>query len=162
MLLYTGQRRSDVVRMGRQHVKDGAIEVRQVKTKARLLIPLHAELAMLVRGETDRLTFLVTQAGVPFTANGFYNHFTAWAQEAGLPAGLSPHGLRKAAARRLAEAGCTAHQIASVTGHKTLSEVQRYTVAAEQADLAKAAMTRLQRAKSKNGVVKPPRQTARK
>ena len=162
LLLYTGQRRSDVVRMGRQHLKGDAIEVRQVKTKARLLLPLHRELAELIRGETDRLTFLVTQAGAPFTANGFYNHFTAWAREAGLPAGLSPHGLRKAAARRLAEAGCTAHQIAAVTGHKTLAEVQRYTVAAGQADLARAAMDRLQTAQSGNGVVKPPRQTARK
>jgi integrase len=37
------------------------------------------------------------------------------------------HGLRKAAARPLAEAGCTTHEIAAITGHKTLSEVERYT-----------------------------------
>ena len=50
------------------------------------------------------------------------------------------HGLRKAAARRLAEAGCTMHEIAAITGHASLSEVQRYTRAADQARLARAAM----------------------
>jgi integrase len=32
LLLYTGQRRSDVVRMGRQHIRDGVLQVRQLKT----------------------------------------------------------------------------------------------------------------------------------
>jgi integrase len=48
--------------------------------------------------------------------------------------------LRKATARRLAEAGCTTHEIAAITGHATLSEVQRYTKAANQIRLARAAM----------------------
>ena len=52
-------------------------------------------------------------------------------------------GLRKAAARRLAEAGCTAHQIAAITGHRTLAEVQRYTQAADQGRLARDAMARI-------------------
>jgi integrase len=52
----------------------------------------------------------------------------------------SAHGLRKATARRLAEAGCTMHEIAAITGHASLSEVQRYTKAADQARLARAAM----------------------
>ena len=41
LLLYTAQRRSDVVRMGRQHVRDGVVQVRQQKTGAMLAIPLH-------------------------------------------------------------------------------------------------------------------------
>ena len=79
----------------------------------------------------------------PFTPNGFYMRFRSWCDAAGIPRGRSPHGLRKAAARRLAEAGCTAHQIATVTGHQTLAEVQRYTVAADQAKLAEQAVARL-------------------
>lgn len=156
LLIYTGQRRSDVVRMGRQHVRDGVIEVRQIKTKAQLFIPLHPELADLVSRETDRLTFLMTEAGRPFTPNGFYMRFRKWVEEAGLPPGRSPHGLRKATARRLAEAGCTAHQIASVTGHKTLSEVQRYTQAADQAKMARAAVQHIGRPQTANDAVKPP------
>ena len=53
-----------------------------------------------------------------------------------------PHGLRKARMRRLAERGATTKEIASVSGHKTLKEVERYTVAADQARLARAAMAR--------------------
>ena len=52
------------------------------------------------------------------------------------------HGLRKAACRRLAEAGCTVHEIAAISGHATLKEVERYTKAADQARLAQAAMAR--------------------
>ncbi len=102
------------------------MEVRQVKTKSRLFIPLRPELAAPIATETDRLKFLVTQAGMPLTPNGFYMRFKGCVEAAGLPAGRSPHGLRKSAARRLAEGGCTAHQIASITAHRMLSEVQRH------------------------------------
>jgi len=60
-----------------------------------------------------------------------------------LPDRCVTHGLRKAAARRLAEAGCSANEIASITGHATLAEVTRYTKAAEQKQLARSAMGRL-------------------
>src|SRR5262245_21768537 len=63
-------------------------------------------------------------------------------REAGLPPCCKAHGLRKAAARRLAEAGCSAHEIMAVTGHKTLGEVERYTRAAEQERLNAAAMAK--------------------
>lgn len=151
LLLYTGQRRSDVVRMGRQHTQGGSILVRQVKTGTTLLIPLHADLAALIPAERDRLTFLMTDEGPssrPYTPNGFYMRFRTWCDAAGLPAGLAPHGLRKAAARRLADAGCTTHQIAAVTGHRTLSELQIYTAAADQTRLAKAAIRRIGKPKA--------------
>ena len=44
--------------------------------------------------------------------------------------------------RRLAECGATTKEIAAVSGHKTLKEVERYTEAADQARLARAAMAR--------------------
>ncbi|MGH6725474.1 MAG: tyrosine-type recombinase/integrase [Pseudolabrys sp.] len=142
-MLYTGQRRSDVVRMGRQHVQDGKIHVRQDKTGARLKIPLHATLASIIDASpTDHLTYLTTQFGKPFTAAGFGNWFRERCNEAGLPH-CSAHGLRKAAARLLAEAGCTEHEIASVTGHASLREIVRYTRAADQERLAVAAMNKV-------------------
>ena len=143
LLLYTGQRRSDVVRMGRQHIRGGAIEVVQQKTGVDLSIPLHPNLQeILDRAPKEHLTILTTQAGKPFSVAGFGNWFRDCCTEAGLTH-CSAHGLRKAAARRLAEAGCTAHMIQSITGHKTLKEVERYTAAAEQKRLARAAMTTL-------------------
>jgi integrase len=141
LLLYTGQRRGDVIRMGRQHIRDGVIHVRQQKTGFELAIPIHKTLAAIIaEAPADHLTLLTTQAGKPFSAGGFSNWFRDRCDEAGLKGHCSAHGLRKAVARRLAEAGCTTHEIAAITGHATLSEVQRYTKAANQARLARAAM----------------------
>jgi integrase len=53
------------------------------------------------------------------------------------------HGLRKAALRRLAEHGSTVKQIQAVSGHRTLTEIERYTQQAEQQRLAKAAIALL-------------------
>jgi integrase len=145
LLLYTGQCRGDVIKMGRQHVRNGVIEVLQAKTGARLAIPVHRQLQeALATLPTFDMTFLMTDFGRPFASGAaFYQWFIWCCRQAGLAAGLSPHGLRKASARRLAEAGCTPHEIASITGHKTLAEVERYTRAVNQAELAKVAMRRI-------------------
>lgn len=149
LLLYTGQRRSDVVKMGAGDCKEfsGAsmLSVKQQKTNVKLLIPIHANLQKELANPELKLqpTFLLAERGKPYSANGFYNSFTDWCREAGLPTGCSPHGLRKAAGRKLAEAGCTPHQIASILGHKTLTEVERYTRAADQSLLAIEAMKKL-------------------
>ena len=58
-------------------------------------------------------------------------------RKAGLPEEASVHGLRKAACRRLAEAGCSANVIAAISGHKSLKEVSRYTAAADQGKMAR-------------------------
>lgn len=142
LLLYTGQRRSDVVKMGRQHVKDGMIRVRQQKTDTELFIPLHSALkAEIAAAPVEHLTFLTTAYGKPFSPAGFTNWFVESAGKAGLT-GKTPHGLRKAAARRMAEAGCTPSQLMAVTGHKNLSEVTLYTASADQARLAAEAIAR--------------------
>lgn len=144
LLLWTGQRRSDVVRMGRQHVASGMIRVRQQKTGTELEIPVHDALARsLTTTPNEHLNFLTTAYGKPFTAAGFGNWFRERCDEAGLPKDCAAHGLRKAAARRLAEAGCTAHEIMAITGHRTLAEAERYTRAADQKHGARAALRKL-------------------
>lgn len=141
LLLYTAQRRGDVVRMGRQHVRDGSIFVIQEKTGAQLDIPLHQKLREIIDATpSEHLTFLTTASGAPFTSAGFGNLFREMCDDASLPKHCSAHGLRKAASRRLAEAGCTVHQIRAITGHASIAEVQRYTKAAEQKSLAKSAI----------------------
>jgi integrase len=84
LLLYTGQRRSDVIRMGRQHLRDGALYVRQDKTGVELMIPVHKELRAMISGAGDRLTFIVTEHGKPFTAGSFTNWFRAQCDMANL------------------------------------------------------------------------------
>lgn len=145
LLLHTAQRVGDVLRMGVQHVKDGAIHVRQDKTGTPLTIPILPEL-QAVFDETppsEHLTFLTSRYGRPYTPRGFTDAFAVWREEAGLPKGLVPHGLRKAACRRFAEHGCSSKEIAAWSGHLSLREVERYTKAADQERLARSAMARL-------------------
>jgi integrase len=130
LLLATAARRGDVVRLGPQHVESGTITFEQHKKdgdeESLVIVPLHpdflAALAAMPPSNVVRLTpattFLTTSIGQPFkTAASFGNWFRDRCDEAGLPKGFSAHGLRKATARRLADLGCTAHQIAAVTGH---------------------------------------------
>lgn len=140
LLLYTAQRRSDVVRMGWQHIKNGALAMKQQKTGASIEIPIIRDLqAILDVTPKDNLTFLITAGGKPFSAAGFGNWFREACNKADLPKDCSAHGLRKAQCRRLAEAGCTPHEIMSITGHKSLREVTRYCDAANRKHLAKRA-----------------------
>ena len=147
---HLGQRRSDIVHLGRQHIRDGMLQIRQKKTGAELAIPIHPELQVMISNTTDRLTFLVNELGIAFTVGSFSNWFRAACDMANLHH-CSAHGLRKAAARRLAEAGCTVHEIAAITGHASLREIVRYTRAADQRRLATAAMDK---AKAGKGIGK--------
>jgi integrase len=154
LMLCAAPRRSDVVRLKRANVAGGRLIYRQKKTDAEINIPLLPQLeaaiaAMRIRDGQE--LFLETQFGQAFTETGFYNWFADKARKAGVPKGRSPHGLRKACCRRLAEAGCSPHEIMSVSGHETLKEVERYTKAANRARLANSAMAALQTAQ-KEGV----------
>jgi enterobacteria phage integrase len=148
LMLDTGQRRSDVHRMTWTDVSETTISVVQQKTGHKLIIPLHHRLReVLARAERNRkhVTIITTQYGRPFTVDGFSQWFRNAISKAGLPIDCQPHGLRKAAGRRLADAGCTAHEIMAVLGHKTLSEAERYTREADQALLATTAVGKLEK-----------------
>jgi integrase len=148
LLLYTGQRRSDVVMFGRQHARGDWLHFTQQKNRnnkpVTLAIPIHPELRRIIAATpSGALTFLISELDRPFTANGFGNRFRKWCDEAGLPPECSAHGLRKAAATRLAEAGATELEIRAITGHQTSREVSRYTKAVNQKQMAKSAMEKL-------------------
>ena len=144
LLLFTAQRRGDVVKMGWQRLcttpRGPGIAVRQEKTNSPLIIPVHPELAtVLASASRSHLTFLVTKRGAPYTAGGFGYWFRRRCNEAGLPH-LSAHGLRKSAATRLANIGCSTDHIRAITGHRSITEVTNYTRAADQQRLAWQAM----------------------
>jgi hypothetical protein len=68
--LYTAQRRGDVVRIGRQHIRDGVLIVRQEKTGVPLAIPVHPDLAAIIAATpTGHLTLLITNSGKSYGAN---------------------------------------------------------------------------------------------
>jgi integrase len=149
LLLYSGQRRNDVLAFGWQHIRDGCLHLRQHKTGKPLAIPIHSELqAVLDVTPADNLTFLVSDRGVPYQPTAFTHWFKNRCREAGLPRRAGPHGLRKACCRRLAEAGCSMKVIAAISGHASLSEVARYTDAAEQRKLAEQGMAAITRTPS--------------
>jgi integrase len=147
LMLYTSGRREDAVRLGPRHIRDGRLQFTQAKNENRkpveIDIPIHPELlAAIEAAPSHQFTFLVTEFGRPFTPDGFGNKFKDWCRQADLPH-CSCHGLRKAAATRLAEAGCTPHEIMAITGHRSLEEVERYTRAALKKKLADSAMAKL-------------------
>lgn len=149
LMLYTAQRRSDVVQFGRQHVRNGWLRFTQFKGRKHkpvtLEIPIVADLqAIIDASPTGDLTFIVTERGEPFTSNGFGNRMRKWCDDAKLPECAS-HGLRKASASRLAECGCTPHEIMAITGHTTMKEIERYTKGARQKVMAKAAMLKFEK-----------------
>jgi integrase len=147
LLLYTGQRGGDVVKMLRSDIIDGRIRVAQDKVRKgtinELLIPIHPALARAMQaGPIVGMTHLITSTrGTPIQS--LTKLIAAAAKAAGLPPRCVAHGLRKAALRRLAEAGSTTKQIAAVSGHRSLSEIERYTARADQAGLAEAAIAKL-------------------
>jgi integrase len=155
LLLYTAQRRGDCIRIGPQHIRNGVLTVKQAKTGSALAIPIHSTLAaVLAATPSEHLTFLTNNVGRPYIATHFSTQFRAWCDAAGLPKRCSAHGLRKAACRRLAEAGCSANEIAAISGHRSLKEVERYTRAVDQERMARNAMARASRTKNESESIK--------
>jgi integrase len=147
LLLYTGQRGGDVCQMVRSDLVEGRIRVVQDKARKgivkKLLIPIHPALARVLNaGPVVGMHHLITDAKGQ-RLKQLTDLIEAAVKRAGLPDRCVAHGLRKAALRRLAEAGATAKQIMAVSGHKTLAMVQLYIEDAEQRLLADSAIAKL-------------------
>jgi integrase len=143
LLLWTGVRRSDVVRIGRQHVRDGWLKFTQQKNRnrkpVRTEIPILPELQQVIDASpAGSMTFLVTGAGAPYTVWGFGNWFRDRCVEAAVPG--RTHGLRKAGAATAAENGATTKQLMAIFGWLSVEEAERYTQAAERKRMAGDAM----------------------
>lgn len=140
LLLYTALRRSDIVKIGRQHRTGDKLILRHSKNKSdtviRILPPLADALDTI---EAEHLTYLVTAFGKPFSAAGFGNWFGDRCRMAGLPH-CSAHGLRKAMARRLAEAGVSMMEGRAVTGHKSDAMFSHYAASASREQMAERAL----------------------
>lgn len=143
-LLYTAQRVGDAARFTRVEALKGKLHVVQEKTGAKLRLPVHPNLAKSVRSTPANGEWLLPdEKGRQMTGDKLSKQILAAADLAGLPARCVPHGLRKAFMRRLAELGGTVHEIAGMSGHKSLKEVQNYTADVSQASLAVAAMKKM-------------------
>lgn len=153
LLLFTGVRRSDVVKLGRHMERDGVLHFTETKgansralgrkktadAKKRALPMLPDLRAVIDATPSGQLVYLVTQFGKPFTAAGFGNKFREWCDDAGL-SHCSAHGCRKAGAKMAAENGATAHQLMAIFGWETLRQAEVYTRNANRTLLAEQAM----------------------
>jgi integrase len=145
LLLFTGLRRSDVVKVGKQHVRDGILSIRAGKNGELITIPIFPELAASIEAtQTGSLIFLTNRKGEPFpTGQAFYVWFARQVKDAGLPAACTPHGLRKAGATIAAENGATVHELMAMFGWRRSAMAEVYTKAADRARMARAAAERI-------------------
>jgi integrase len=130
--------------MRRSDIHAGAIHVIQGKTGAELVIDIHPALARALKeGPANGLQLIGDRNGRPIKRARLSGLIGKAVADAGLPARCCAHGLRKAALRRLAEYGSTTKEIQAVSGHRTLTEIERYTAKADQRRLASAAIKNL-------------------
>jgi len=141
------QRGGDVARMTRGDIVDGCIRVSQDKARKgtinELMIPIHPALARALKaGPVVGMQHILTDArGRPLRK--LTKVIERAVQAAGLPPHCTAHGLRKAGLRRAAEHGATTKEIAAMSGHRSLTEIERYTARADQARLAQAGVAKL-------------------
>jgi integrase len=148
---HTGQRRTDLARLRWSDYDGQTIRLVQQKTGQPLALPASAEL----RAELDEwkraatsVTILADAKGKPWDATYLSSALGRAMAKLGMP-GLNVHGLRKLRATELADSGATTHEIAAITGHRTLSMVAHYTRSADQERLANAAANRLSKPRQK-------------
>lgn len=144
LLMFTGARRSDVVKLGRPHVRDGwlrfvATKTRKVRASAHEIPILDVLQAAIDAGPAGELTFLMTEFRRPFSAAGFGNWFRTRCDEAGLPH-CTAHWLRKAGATIAAENGATDRQLMAIFGWTSESQATPYARNADRKRLAAEAM----------------------
>ena len=144
LLLGTGASRVDAIGMTRANIAGPRIRYRRAKTGQGVDLPilpeLAAELAQLPLGQ---MPLIARDDGIaPYRNESFGNMLRKWIAKAGLE-GLAAHGLRKAGARRLAEAGATEFEVMSFLGHGSAREASRYVAAANRASLADSGMAKL-------------------
>ena len=131
--LYTGMRRSDAIRLGKQHVKDGEITFTVFKGRNKKLKRLTIQMLPALQTIIDAtplcgdLTFLVTEKGTPFKDMSFSKRFKKWCNQAGLPKECVFHGLRKAGATRAANEGATTSQLMAIFGWDSMRTAEIYT-----------------------------------
>lgn len=151
ILSHTGVRRSDLVKLGRGNLRkiekktEGGVvteywlAVDQVKTDEPVMIPVHQNLIPILLAIKDRILFMQTAYGKPFTANGFGGWFRDQCDKAQLPQ-CSAHGLRKLIAKRLAEAGASENTISAILGWTNNDQAALYTREANKEKMARAGM----------------------
>jgi integrase len=142
---HIGQRRGDLCALRWSDYNDGYIWLTQQKTNEVLKIPVVPKLAAeLDAWKADRSGLTILEhLGKPWRPEYLSQQLPKYLEAIGLPRQLGLHGVRKLTAARYAESGASTKEIGSITGHKTLAMIERYTKGARQQTLADIATLRL-------------------
>jgi len=143
VLLYTGLRRGDAVRLGPQHVSNDEATIKTEKSRftVEVTIPIHPDLqATLDAGPTADLAFICGALGKRLKKESFGNYFKAACRAAGIDQNKkAAHGMRKVSATRLAEAGCSEYQLMAVFGWTDPKMAAHYVREANRKTLSRQA-----------------------
>lgn len=156
VLLYTGLRRGDAVRLGRQHVRDGVATIKTEKSgfTVEVTLPILPVLAATLKaGPCGDLTYIVGASGQALSKESFGNEFRIACNAAGVPG--SAHGVRKIAATRAANAGATVAQLEALFGWQGGHMASLYTKSADRRRLAVAAIHTLDANKPGDSIPAP-------
>lgn len=157
VLLYTGLRRGDAVKLGRQHVRDGVATLRTEKSQGKMTVtlPILPVLARtLVSGPCAELAFICGANGKPLTKETFGNVFRHACNQAGV-VGKSAHGVRKAGATRAADNGATVHELEAIFGWSGGNMAALYTKTADRKRASQRAMTMMERTANEHSIPSP-------
>ena len=150
LALWTGQRQGDLLRLPWSAYDGTHIRLRQGKTGARVVIPVGARLKAALDA-TPKLSplILVKRDGKPWTSAGFQTSWCRACKRVGL-IGLTYHDLRGTAVTRLAIAGATEAEIATITGHslRSVRAILDAHYLARDPALAQSAIAKLERGKT--------------
>ncbi len=156
VLLYTGLRRGDAVRLGRQHVREGVAAIKTEKSghQVEVTIPILPVLAAtLAAGPCGDLAFICGERGQPLTKESFGNMFREACRSAGV--NKSAHGVRKIGATRAAENGATVAELEAIFGWRGGTMASLYTRGADRKRLAKGAIEKLARTAEQQPIPSP-------
>lgn len=147
---FTGLRRGDAAKLGKQHIRNGVITIDTEKNDMRVTIPVLPELAeILEAGPLGELSIIASKKGQPIRKEVLGNLFKEACRAAGIS--KSAHGIRKAAATRAANNGATVATLEAIFGWQGGQMAALYTKAADRLRLAAEHMGKL----SKSGTSIP-------
>lgn len=154
LALATGAARVDLCRLGPSNLVGDCIAYKRSKTSRQprapeIVIPIAPDLLEELRACTTEVFLIGPNTGRAFSPQVLSLAVRKWIRAAGLPDELGLHGLRKRVAVTLAEAGCSPHEIAAITGHRSLAELTHYSEAFNRRALARTAMEKVSAGRSR-------------
>lgn len=150
--LYTGLRRSDLVRLRRGDIKDGWLVTSIKKTDGFVEIPIHSDLAEELTRVMPAASLMLapTVRGKAWKATKLSDAIREECLRLGIEPNPPLHGLRRNAIIRLLEAGCSREEVMSITDQSERM-VKHYAGRRHKRTLAKSAIFKLeQRTKNKS------------